>query len=63
MKFRQAKKIIRRELNHQVKGRISWYGNISVTGNVLGNAETRNGNIVVKGDVHGDATTRNGNII
>ena len=28
MKFRQAKKIIKRELNHQVKGRMSWYGNI-----------------------------------
>lgn len=26
MKFRQAKKIIKRELNNQVKGRMSWYG-------------------------------------
>ena len=26
MKFRQAKKIIKRELNNQVKGQMSWYG-------------------------------------
>ena len=38
-------------------------GNITVKGNILGNAETRNGNITVAGSIQGDATTRNGNIL
>jgi len=50
-------------VNGEVGSVLSKNGNVTVKGNVLGNAETKNGNIIVKGDIHGDATTKNGNII
>lgn len=37
-------------------------GNISVNGDIQGNAESMSGNINVKGDVKGSVSTMSGNI-
>ena len=51
------------KIEGEVHSAVSKNGNISIKGNVLGNAECKNGNIVVAGDIHGDATTKNGTIM
>lgn len=51
------------KIEGEVGSVLSKNGNVSIKGNVLGNAETKNGNIVVGGDVHGNATTKNGSIM